>query len=227
MKSPLVPAPVHRLGGGNVHVWILDLAVLGRQEVELLKYLDESERDRARRFISSRESERFSLFRAAFRQMLGWYASCDPRRLELVRNRNGKPAGRVIESGGGSRDLSNLAFNYSHSHDFAVFAIARVADLGVDVEKVRLPNAIATLMEHFFLPQESAVVLASPPESQGELFCRLWTRKEAVVKSFGGSLAEWIGVIDVHGEADQLILRHAQLPTLHLRDIPVVSGYSA
>ncbi len=226
MKSLRVPAPVNSLGDRNVHLWILDQATLRERQLELLDHLDESERRRAREFVSTREAERFSLFRAAFRQMLGWYAACDPRRLAFVRNRNGKPTGRVIEPGGEARDLANLSFNYSHSHDYAVFAVARVGELGVDVEKVRLPNAVNALMDHFFLPDETTVVLTSPPEIQGELFCRFWTRKEAAVKSFGGSLAEWIGVIDVRGDAGQLIFRHRELPTLHIRDIPLVAGYS-
>ncbi len=223
--SHLTPPQASELGENNVQVWIFSSATLIECGETLLDHLDEREREEALSYISTRERERFSLYRAAFRRVLGWYVPCDPRDVRLIRNRNGKPSHPHVVADGEVKVREQIHFNLSHSHDWAVVAVSRGGELGVDIERVRLPNGVQTLMDHFFLASEAEAVLQAPEALRAEAFCRLWTRKEAAVKSFGGSLAEWIRDLDVGGQEVNISLRHPELPPLELQEFPVAPGY--
>lgn len=221
----LAPPQVSKLGENDVHVWLLSSASLIECGEALLDYLDEQEREQALSYFSTRERERFSLFRAAFRLVLGWYVPCDPRDVRLVRNRHGKPSQSLMVAEGDVMVRERVYFNLSHSHDWAVVAVSRAGELGVDIERIRLPKGVHTLLEHFFLANEAESVLQVSEALRAEVFCRLWTRKEAAVKSFGGSLAEWIRELDVGGDAVRISVAHPKLPPLELQEIPVAPGY--
>jgi 4'-phosphopantetheinyl transferase len=62
-------------------------------------------------------------------------------------------------------------------------------ELGIDVERIRpLPDALA-IAEQLFADGEILALRAVPEEARSERFFRYWTRKEAVVKSFGRGLS--------------------------------------
>jgi 4'-phosphopantetheinyl transferase len=81
-----------------------------------------------------------------------------------------------------------LQFNLSHSHGVGVLAVAMEDEVGIDVERIRpLPDALA-IAEQFFADGEILALRAAADEARSETFFRYWTRKEAVVKSFGRGL---------------------------------------
>ena len=82
-----------------------------------------------------------------------------------------------------------LLFNWSHSGDMALIAIARSVVPGIDLER-RRPRAHAMqLAQRFFHPEEAAALAALPISEQEPAFLQLWTGKEAVLKAMGRGIA--------------------------------------
>lgn len=220
------------LGEREVHLWIFESSILAPCIDGLHGHLQPLEQEEAQRYMTTREQQRFSLYRGAFRRVLSWYEGCRPDHIVLQRGRHGKPAHHVLNGEkphatkcAEETHASDLTFNMSHSHDFGLFAVGRGLDVGVDVERIRLPRGLSLLMDHFFLPDESSVVNGAPDSAKAELFCRIWTRKEAAVKCFGGSLAEWIGILPVAENSFDLTIRHSGLSELHFQELHVGEGY--
>lgn len=101
--------------------------------------------------------------RAPFRALLGAYLGRPAEAVALVEGAHGRPV--LAEAG------QPWAFNWSHSGDQAVLAIARGVEPGIDLERLRArPRALdATRRDAAFL--------------------ELWTAKEAVLKAIGRGLA--------------------------------------
>lgn len=91
---------------------------------------------------------------------------------------------RVCDNGRPFLEGSELQFNLSHSEHRAVIAMARDVNLweslGVDVEWTSRKVERDALSKRFFTPEEHRFTLGSE-----ENFFRIWTRKEAVLKSNG------------------------------------------
>jgi 4'-phosphopantetheinyl transferase len=82
-----------------------------------------------------------------------------------------------------------LRFNWSHSGDRALIAIAREVVPGVDLERIRpRPRAMA-LAERFFHHAETSALSALDKAQREQAFLELWTGKEAVLKALGRGLA--------------------------------------
>jgi len=166
-----------------VHAWRawLDLSpeVLDR----LAASLAEDERERAARFRSAGLRQRFVAAHGALRAILGLYLGRPAAALRFDRGPRGKP---MLLEPAGSLDLR---FNLAHSRDLAVCAVARGAEVGVDVEAIRpLPDAIK-IAARFFSDREQAVLRELPAGEREEAFILGWTRKEAYLKALGDGLA--------------------------------------
>lgn len=83
-------------------------------------------------------------------------------------------------------ERQDVHFNLSHSGDYVALAFGD-APLGVDIERVRRANL--TLAKRFFAGEEYADLTGRPEEERADLFCRMWTGKEAVAKASGKGLA--------------------------------------
>lgn len=83
-----------------------------------------------------------------------------------------------------------LDFNWSHSGEHAMVAVAReLPELGVDIEQRRERPRVLALAQRFFAEGEHATLRQLPPVRRNEAFLRLWTAKEAVLKAHGRGLA--------------------------------------
>lgn len=99
---------------------------------------------------------------------------------EIIYGEQGKPA---------FAPETPLWFNLSHSGDDIALLLSDEGEVGCDIEVIRpranwrwLANAVFSLGEH-------AEMDAVHPDQQLEMFWRIWTRKEAIVKQRGGSAA--------------------------------------
>ena len=77
-------------------------------------------------------------------------------------------------------------FNLSHAGDFAVAALARGAQIGVDLEVLSRPADIELLGRRVFSESERELVRAG---GRGTFF-DLWSRKEALLKALGCGWAD-------------------------------------
>ena len=107
-----------------------------------------------------------------------------------------------------------LWFNLSHSGDDIALLLSDEGEVGCDIEVIRpranwrwLANAVFSLGEH-------AEMDAVHPDQQLEMFWRIWTRKEAIVKQRGGSAWQIVSVDSTYHSS--LSVSHCQLENLSL-----------
>ena len=172
---------------------LADAAVLSADEVA-----------RASRFVVPQAARRFTAGRAALRQTLATLCGRTAAGLVVQTAGKGKP---FIQDG--------PHFNLAHSGPVALFAVAAFP-IGVDVEAVRaVEPGLAGLV---FTPAELAYQRELPDADRVTAFFRGWTRKEAVIKAQGGSIADLqtIGV-----------LPDCTLPGWQVTDLTAATGYAA
>lgn len=118
--------------------------------------------------------------RAPLLGLLAHYLQVDVSTLELEQNEHGKPL---------LRDPHALHFNWSHSGEIALVALARDLELGVDIEQAREGVHVVELAQRFFAPSEATALIACDEAERENSFLQLWCAKEAVLKALGRGLA--------------------------------------
>ncbi len=170
----------YRLHPDACHLWRIDLTLEDRDAAAAL--LSEQELERAQRFTSADQALAFIRAHAALRRILSRYCKQEPRQLQFSISPHGRPelAPRTTID-----PVTQLTFNLSHSGSRALLAVSLGSMLGVDIEQVRLvrdPEALA--MRHFTASERAA--LPEPQDTRfTQAFLRIWTRKEAILKSTG------------------------------------------
>ena len=116
--------------------------------------------------------------RRPLRRLLAAYLGFDAGVLELTQDAHGRP--RLDPRHGAVLD-----FNWSHSGDHALVAIARGIAPGVDVERRRAQPRALELARRYFDAAEATALAALPEGARDEAFLALWTAKEALLKAHG------------------------------------------
>ena len=119
--------------------------------------------------------------RAPLRAVLAAYLDATPESLAFLEGEHGRPTLAGPHAG--------LAFNWSHSGDHALLAIARGIQPGIDLERLRPRPRALDLARRYFCADEAAALAALEPERRDDAFLALWTAKEAVLKATGRGLA--------------------------------------
>ena len=70
-------------------------------------------------------------------------------------------------------------------------------DIGIDIEKIRVMPDMHDIVERHFTHNEKQEILSCLEKSRLELFYKLWTRKEAVLKAQGEGLLKALECVDV------------------------------
>ncbi|WP_430391988.1 4'-phosphopantetheinyl transferase family protein [Dyella sp. 20L07] len=94
-----------------------------------------------------------------------------------------------------------FAFNWTHSHDQALIAIARGVVPGIDLERLRPHPRALLIAERYFSPDETAALAALPEDQRDRAFLELWTAKEAVLKAIGRGIAFGLHRLSIGGSA--------------------------
>ena len=115
--------------------------------------------------------------RDATRRILGAISGIAPDQVELYEAPGGKPF---------LRNDVELQFSISHSENFGMVAVTRVAGVGVDIEKIRPVKHAEAILRRFFPPGEAAGILGG--DDRDLRFSEAWTRSEARVKVRGASV---------------------------------------
>lgn len=182
----------------------------------LYEILSPEERARALRFRFAEHRRQSILCRGTLREVLAPYLELNPAAIRLVYNRYGKP----------SVANSEVRFNVSHSGAFAMLAVSRGREVGLDLERIDSRFAQEQIPERFFSPREVEQLRALPAREQTAAFFRCWTRKEAYIKARGLGLALPLDSFDVS-------LRPGDPPALlragnwSIRNLDAPSGYAA
>ena len=159
--------------------------------------------------------------RAPLLDILGVYLGIDAGEVALVDGEFGRPALS-------SRHGASLDFNWSHSGERALVALARGAAPGVDIERVRERPRAMQVADRYFLPAETAALAALPASARSAGFLRLWTAKEAVLKALGRGIAFGLEHLEIAGDemTPTLVRLEGEDPTQwQLRRLEVGPGY--
>ncbi|MEO8779117.1 MAG: 4'-phosphopantetheinyl transferase superfamily protein [Rhodanobacter sp.] len=82
-----------------------------------------------------------------------------------------------------------LDFNWSHSGDHALIAIARGIAPGIDLERRRPQPRAMPLARRFFDRDEAESLATLPETARATAFLELWTAKEALLKAHGHGIS--------------------------------------
>ena len=145
--------------------------------------LDNSERERWRKFEHAGARRRFVLCRAALRAILCEELRCDNERLTFGELRHGKPFALVDSA------PAPISFNVSHGGKHGLIAVAPKGRLGVDVEERTHRRDFDRLIEAAFGPSEQVDLKRERASGGFHLFYKLWTVKEALIKALGTGLS--------------------------------------
>lgn len=162
--------------------------------------------------------------RGMVRSLLSHYVpECPPADWRFERNTHGKP--RIAL--GAPAAAQGLNFNLAHTTGLVVLAVARVPQLGVDVEHSGKRAPLNVARRHFSAT-EVAALETLPPEQQPLRFQRLWTLKESFLKAIGTGVVGGLGTMTFHFDTDGVRFERAADPDAtrwRFREIEVPEGY--
>jgi 4'-phosphopantetheinyl transferase len=164
----------------EMHVWTVTLD--GRSVPSALSLLSEEEQARAARLASDCNRRRWVMTRAQLRVLLSRYLQVEPRQIRFSYGHWGRPELAGPHSGVG------LHFSLARSAGQAIYLIACVPDIGVDLEYLRCPAYLDRLAAAVLGADERAALQACEPALRAGLFLRYWTRREALLKATGRGL---------------------------------------
>lgn len=167
----------------EVHVWRVHLARTASEVESLRSWLAPDEIERAERFHFTRDRASFIIAHAMLRTILAVYLKLNPAQLRFTSSAYGKPA--LFDED----NATELRFNLSHSHELALYVVARKREVGIDVEHIRADFAQEEIADRFFSSTEQAALRALSSDERIASFFHCWTRKEAYIKARGEGLS--------------------------------------
>lgn len=180
-------APVDlSLSNGDIHVWLADLY----QSRPSSALLSPDEQERAKRFRFEKDRCNFVARRTLLRLILARYLRIHPASVQFRYGPNGKPELRHATG-------CELCFSQSHSGSFALYAMARGFQIGIDLEEVRQIPEIGQVVRQICSLREAAAFGRLPAEDQRNAFFQIWTAKEAFVKATGLGLSHLLQSFEV------------------------------
>jgi 4'-phosphopantetheinyl transferase len=175
-----------RLDPDVAHVWYTVTDTLDDAHLAAaLTLLSADELARHARFVFDRDRRDFAAAHALTRRVLSLHADVPPHEWTFDIAPRGKPSIAARPSG-----TPALTFNLSHTRGLVACAVARDADIGVDVERVDRSVDVMGLAKRHFSSQELAGLAALPEERRATRFVEIWTLKEAFIKATGDGLAQ-------------------------------------
>lgn len=163
---------------GAVDIWNFR-AQAGGAEI-----LDEDERRRLDVYKSPQARQLFLSGRAGVRLVAARYSGLAPEGFRLRSDAQGKPSFVPQE---------DLHFNLSHSGDIVMAAFSS-DPIGLDIECCGRSKDFQAIACRFFLPEEADFVSQAGADCE-EVFLRIWTAKEAIVKLTGEGLAGGLAMV--------------------------------
>lgn len=160
----------------NTHLWLINFSTFNH--TPFWKILSTDESDKLNRLIVSSEKESRAKSRIALRLVLSEYLNISPSGIRFSYGENGKPTLKT--------PLNKISFNISHSGNNLAILISSQSCVGIDIESELRPRKVCIqLAKRFFHQQEFNLIQNAKSKEQSILFNRIWTLKEAVLKSNG------------------------------------------
>jgi len=184
-----------------------------------LDILSETERIRTSNFVLRGKQNEYIVAHAMLRNIIAGYLRCEPREVRLTESEHGKPT---------CQHDTRLAFNLAHGQGSIVLAVANGCEVGVDIEQVRPVPDAEHIVRRYCCSEETERFLDMNKIGQDRAFFRLWTRKEAYLKSLGIGLAGSLNSFEVaFGEDEPFRLKRGEpgpWSLFHLEPFPGFVG---
>jgi 4'-phosphopantetheinyl transferase len=132
--------------------------------------------------------------------LLAGYLGIEPGAVRLVAGEHGRPALAPLHAG-------TLDFNWSHSGEQALVAVARGIVPGIDLELRRTRASALEIAQRFFTADEAAWLGTLDEATRHAAFLELWTGREAVLKALGRGLAFGLDRLAIRSDTAGLALQ--------------------
>lgn len=206
----------------EVEFWVIPTDQPPPLVARLGRLLDREERGRAGAATDPLRRDRFTVVHGVVRLLAARRLGLAAAALEWRRGPHGKPEPAVPGTGTGPGP-GGLQLNYSASGALAVLALTAGRRVGADVEELPDERVAGRVADRFFPVQDArSVASAVSPAERSARFARLWCRREACVKVYGGRLAEGLR-LPVDG-AGPVPLPAAGV-SCTVRDVPLPEGF--
>lgn len=197
---------------GELHLYYADLRNyrIGWADIPF----SPDEQERAKKIRSCRAYLHYKKTRYLLKDVLAGIKHCSPDEIIFNHDKNGKPSlyGEPPEG---------VQFNMSHSEDFVVVAVCLGRRVGIDIEKVRDDIPAKDIAGRFYSSTETEAIADTHGLQRSELFLRIWTRKEALLKGTGEGIGSLCSEIQLLSECN--VLRDGAPWQVH--DLEVSPGY--
>lgn len=161
--------------------------------------MDDAERARADAYRLSESRNVFCLARGLLRLHLAKRLGVEARDIAFAVRPSGKPDVRRVDT-----TQPDWRFSVSHTGPSIAIAFALGVDLGVDIEPVNRKVHPLEIARRYFTSAEYQTLESLPHEARTRAFFAGWTRKEAVVKARGATMAESLTTLSVDIDPDIL-----------------------
>lgn len=183
--------PRAELHDRELHIWHGQRGRGGPNIPGFLDLLSTEERERRARFHFEPDREDFAFARGMLRMVLGHYLGIAPAEVRFSRSQHGKPSLALAQQ------ASRVQFNLSHTVGYVLVGVCLGRSLGVDVERLRTDVEVEDLAARFFSSAEKHAIRALPEGERRRAFFHCWTRKESLLKAWGGGLLLPLDTFDV------------------------------
>ncbi|MFT4861694.1 MAG: 4'-phosphopantetheinyl transferase [Pseudohongiellaceae bacterium] len=183
---------MNRLPSDEIHVWHANIDDFGFEQLAATAdvWLAAAERSRLQRYYFEDHKKQLLLGRVLMRKVFSHYEALTPEQWQFCYNDYGKPALNDLQQ----RQLSApLYFNLSHSRGTLVLAVARLEELGVDIECNTRARRVEKIATRYFSHAEVSSLLTLDRLHWQARFYDLWSLKEAYIKACGMGLAIDLG----------------------------------
>lgn len=188
--------PVFRIEKDQIAVRYADVDRLLQELKKFESLLSTEEVERAGRFRSARDRQRYIVTHGMLRSLLAGYMDCEPRQVDIGSGIHGKP------TLAGAEGEAHLHFSLSQSGAYAAFAFCLNRSIGVDIEEIKAIPEMEGVIDQHFTKKEAEFLRIGPEIQRLVRFYRIWTRKEAVLKAQGEGLLKALDSVDVAGKED-------------------------
>jgi len=175
-RQPGIPKPTV----GVVHVWSFCTSSIAS--------LTSEESLRAEAFLDPLAKAAFVRGRSGLRTVGSWYLGVPPGDLSIETAAGGKPFYVGEET---------VRFNLSHCGSNVVAAFAS-EEIGIDIEDPARITDFLAIAKRYFQPSENQLILGAGDQGR-EMFFRIWTAKEALLKLSGQGLAGGLELAESDG----------------------------
>lgn len=170
---------------GDVHVRYRRTDSIGERVLETaVALLSDEERVRYERFRVDRDRREFAVAHALLRTTLAELGDRPPGDWRFQTGSHGKP---MLAAGTSTAPWS---FNLSHARGLVACAVARGAEVGLDVELATRATNWRGIASRYFSAAEVAQIDRLGHGERPTRFFELWTLKEAFAKALGVGLSQ-------------------------------------